>query len=257
MTRIAQEDLRDSLFEALQFISHHHPVDFLRALRRAWAGRDPPTGARGDRTTADQQPAQRAGAAAAVPGHRRRAGLPARGRWRAVHRAGTARNAAQPAGRRSTRRCAQPIPTRSTRCAPPWSRTRWGAGLNTRDNTPAVVFTEIVEGDRLEVLVAAKGGGGDVKARFATLNPSDNVADWVLAQVAGHGRGLVPTRRAGCRHRRQPRTGDAAGQAVIVRSHRHSTCCARAAPRMRRRPCGWTCTSVSTRWASGPRGWVG
>ena len=78
-------------------------------------------------------------------------------------------------------------PLRATMVADPLGRRQ-----NTRDNTPAVVFTEIVEGERLEVLVAAKGGGGDVKARFATLNPSDNVADWVVSQLPGMGAGWCP-----------------------------------------------------------------
>jgi fumarate hydratase, class I len=67
-----------------------------------------------------------------------------------------------------------------------------GRRLNTRDNTPALVHCELVEGDGLELLVVAKGGGGDVKARFATLNPSDSVADWVLEQLPGMGAGWCP-----------------------------------------------------------------
>ena len=51
---------------------------------------------------------------------------------------------------------------------------------------------EIVAGDVLEVLVTAKGGGGDVKARFATLYPGDSVADWVVGQLPGMGAGWCP-----------------------------------------------------------------
>jgi fumarate hydratase class I len=67
-----------------------------------------------------------------------------------------------------------------------------GTRRNTRDNTPAIVHADIVDGDLLEVLVVAKGGGGDVKARFATLNPSDSVADWVVEQLPGMGAGWCP-----------------------------------------------------------------
>lgn len=67
-----------------------------------------------------------------------------------------------------------------------------GRRTNTRDNTPAVVHCELVEGDVLDVLVVAKGGGGDVKARFVTLNPSDSVADWVVKQLPGMGAGWCP-----------------------------------------------------------------
>lgn len=64
--------------------------------------------------------------------------------------------------------------------------------VNTRDNAPASVHCEIVDGDGLGVLVVAKGGGGDFKGRFTTLNPSDSVADWVLEQVPGMGAGWCP-----------------------------------------------------------------
>ncbi|HVL10822.1 MAG TPA: fumarate hydratase, partial [Burkholderiaceae bacterium] len=67
-----------------------------------------------------------------------------------------------------------------------------GIRKNTLDNTPAIVSTELVDGDLLEVIVVAKGGGGDVKARFATLNPSDSIADWVLEQVPTMGAGWCP-----------------------------------------------------------------
>lgn len=63
---------------------------------------------------------------------------------------------------------------------------------NTRDNTPAVIHTEVVVGDTVEITVAAKGGGSENKALFAMLNPSDSVADWVLARVPGMGAGWCP-----------------------------------------------------------------
>jgi fumarate hydratase class I len=63
---------------------------------------------------------------------------------------------------------------------------------NTRDNTPAVIHTELVQGDRLEITVAAKGGGSENKSLFAMLNPSDSVADWVLEMVPEMGAGWCP-----------------------------------------------------------------
>ena len=42
MTPIAQEDLVQSLADAFQFVSHHHPPDFVRALRRVWEAENPP-----------------------------------------------------------------------------------------------------------------------------------------------------------------------------------------------------------------------
>ena len=63
---------------------------------------------------------------------------------------------------------------------------------NTRDNTPAVIHTEFVPGDEVEITVAAKGGGSENKAMFAMLNPSDSVADWVLDMVPDMGAGWCP-----------------------------------------------------------------
>lgn len=190
MTAIAQEDLKDSLVEALQFISHHHPVDFLRALRRAF--------------DSETHPPARAAIEQLLINSR----LSARGRRPLcqdtgvvqvflrvgvgvlfVRRDGTAPRSLQAVVDEAVHAAyTDPVnPLRATMVADPLGRR-----LNTRDNTPAVVFTELVAGDRLEVLVAAKGGGGDVKARFATLNPSDSVADWVLSQLPGMGAGWCP-----------------------------------------------------------------
>jgi fumarate hydratase class I len=63
---------------------------------------------------------------------------------------------------------------------------------NTRDNTPAVIHTELSLGDALEITVAAKGGGSENKSLFAMLNPSDSVADWVLEMVPEMGAGWCP-----------------------------------------------------------------
>lgn len=63
---------------------------------------------------------------------------------------------------------------------------------NTRDNTPAVIHVELVAGDRVDITVAAKGGGSENKSLFAMLNPSDSVADWVLEMVPEMGAGWCP-----------------------------------------------------------------
>ncbi|MDX8510143.1 fumarate hydratase [Mesorhizobium captivum] len=67
-----------------------------------------------------------------------------------------------------------------------------GQRLNTRDNTPAVVHVELVQGNQIEITVAAKGGGSENKARFTTLNPSASVADWVVDTVSTLGSGWCP-----------------------------------------------------------------
>ena len=67
-----------------------------------------------------------------------------------------------------------------------------GARANTGDNTPAVIHTRLVPGDQLTVEVAAKGGGSEAKAKFAMLNPSDSVEDWILDVVPTMGAGWCP-----------------------------------------------------------------
>ncbi|NNK37635.1 MAG: fumarate hydratase, partial [Xanthomonadales bacterium] len=67
-----------------------------------------------------------------------------------------------------------------------------GARKNTGDNTPGIVHYELVPGDGLEVHVAAKGGGSEAKSKFAMLNPSDSVVDWVLQMVPLMGAGWCP-----------------------------------------------------------------
>ena len=55
-----------------------------------------------------------------------------------------------------------------------------GGRVNTRDNTPAIIHTRLVKGDKLDLRLAAKGGGSENKSKFAVVNPSDSIADWVV-----------------------------------------------------------------------------
>ena len=67
-----------------------------------------------------------------------------------------------------------------------------GKRTNTKDNTPAVLYTELVLGDKVEVHVAAKGGGSEAKSKFAMLNPADSIVDWVLKTLPSMGAGWCP-----------------------------------------------------------------
>ncbi|HSP57418.1 MAG TPA: fumarate hydratase [Halomonas sp.] len=67
-----------------------------------------------------------------------------------------------------------------------------GARKNTGDNTPAVIHHKLVPGDTVEIHVAAKGGGSEAKSKFAMLNPSDSVVDWVMEQLPKMGAGWCP-----------------------------------------------------------------
>lgn len=67
-----------------------------------------------------------------------------------------------------------------------------GARKNTGDNTPAVIHYEIVEGDTVDIELAAKGGGSENKSKMVMLNPSDSLVDWVLKTVPTMGAGWCP-----------------------------------------------------------------
>jgi len=67
-----------------------------------------------------------------------------------------------------------------------------GIRKNTKDNTPAVTHVQLVQGDKVEVDIAAKGGGSENKAKLAMLNPNDSIVDWVLETVPTMGAGWCP-----------------------------------------------------------------
>jgi fumarate hydratase, class I len=68
-----------------------------------------------------------------------------------------------------------------------------GERKNTKNNTPAVIHTSVdANSDKIEITVAAKGGGSENKSKFTVLNPSDSVYDWVMENVAQMGAGWCP-----------------------------------------------------------------
>ena len=67
-----------------------------------------------------------------------------------------------------------------------------GARKNTKDNTPATVHINLVSGDKVDVDIAAKGGGSEFKSKFKVLNPSDSIVDWVLEMLPTMGAGWCP-----------------------------------------------------------------
>lgn len=192
MTVILTEDLTDSIADALQFVSYYHPADFIRALRDAYHREQ-------------SAPAKNAIAQMLINSR-----LSAFGKRPVCQDTGVAHvflsigmetrfgshanaNSSLPAiqdivdeGVRRAYLC-KANPLRATMVSNPL-----GARINTKDNTPAIVHVELVAGNRIDVTVAAKGGGGDIKARFATLNPSDSVADWIIDQLPGMGAGWCP-----------------------------------------------------------------
>ncbi|HQR40873.1 MAG TPA: fumarate hydratase [Blastocatellia bacterium] len=185
MIVIRQQDLVESIADALQYISIYHPPDYIRALGRAY-----------DR---EQSPAARDAIAQILTnsrmcaeGHRpicqdtgivnvlMKVGMDVR--WELD---GTLQEAVDEGVRRAYTNAENPL--RASVLEDPA-----GARRNTRDNTPAVMHVTLVPGDRVEIDVAAKGGGSENKSKFAMLNPSDSIVDWVLKTVPTMGAGWCP-----------------------------------------------------------------
>ena len=59
----------------------------------------------------------------------------------------------------------------------------FSARTNTKDNTPAIINTEIVPGDKIKIIVVPKGGGAENMSRLVMLTPSDGRQGIVNAVV--------------------------------------------------------------------------
>ena len=185
MTIIKQEDLVQSIADALQFISYYHPVDYIQAVGTAWE--------REQSSAAKDALAQiLMNSRMCAEGHRPicqdtgmaviflKVGMEIR--W------DSKLSVTQMVNEGVRRADTHPDNLlRSSMVDPPY-----GKRNNTGDNTPAIIHTELVPGDKLEVAVAAKGGGSENKARFTVLNPSDSIADWVVETLPTLGAGWCP-----------------------------------------------------------------
>jgi fumarate hydratase class I len=185
MSVIKQQDLIDSVADALQYISYYHPMDYIEALGRAYE--------------LEQGPAARDAIAQILTnsrmcaeGHRPlcqdtgivvafvKVGMNVR--WEAsLSLEGMINEGVRRAYNHPDNKLRASIVS-----DPAFGR------QNTRDNTPAVIHTELVPGDTVEISVAAKGGGSENKSKFAMLNPSDSIVDWVLKTVPLMGAGWCP-----------------------------------------------------------------
>ncbi|HVL37453.1 MAG TPA: fumarate hydratase [Burkholderiales bacterium] len=185
MTTIKRSDLVQSVADALQFISYYHPADYLRALGRAYERESSPA-------AKDAIAQILANSRLCAEGHRPicqdtgivnvflKLGMGVRFDFT---------DSLEEAINEGVRR-AYLDPDNKLRASvladPAFSR------RNTRDNTPAVIHVQVVPGETLEVDVAAKGGGSEAKSKFAMLNPSDSIVDWVLKTVPTMGAGWCP-----------------------------------------------------------------
>ncbi|QFT54071.1 fumarate hydratase [Microbulbifer sp. THAF38] len=185
MTTIRQDDLIDSVADALQFISYYHPQDFIQALNKAYEKEVNPA-------AKDAMAQILINSRMCAEGHRPicqdtgivtvklKVGMNVR--WEADM---SVTDMVNEGVRRAYQNASNVL--RASILADPD-----GARKNTGDNTPAVIHYEIVPGDTVEVYVAAKGGGSEAKTKFAMLNPSDSVVDWVLKMVPQMGAGWCP-----------------------------------------------------------------
>jgi fumarate hydratase class I len=186
MTTIRQQDFIDSIADALQFISYYHPQDFVQSLAEAYRREESPTAkdAMAQILTNSRMCAlgkrpicQDTGIVVAFV----RVGMDVRWEGATMGVADMVN-----AGVRKAYQWPDNVLRASVVTDPAGKR------KNTGDNTPAVVHFELVPGDRVEVRIAAKGGGSENKAKLAMLNPGDDVAEWVVSQLPGMGAGWCP-----------------------------------------------------------------
>lgn len=185
MTIIRQQDFIDSIADALQFISYYHPADFIQSLARAYNAEE-------SVAAKDAMAQILTNSRMCAAGHRPicqdtgivvafvRIGMQVR--WEAeldivgMVNEGVRRAYLNPDNVLRASIVSDPA----------------GSRKNTHDNTPAVVHVELVQGDKVEVRIAAKGGGSENKAVMKMLNPGDDIVEWVLKSVEGMGAGWCP-----------------------------------------------------------------
>ena len=185
MTVIRQQDVTQSIADALQYISYYHPVDFIQAVKSAYDREE-------SKSAKDAMAQILVNSRLCATGKRPicqdtgivtifvKVGMQVQ--WDAQDSLTDMINE----GVRQAYLHPDNILRASILSDPDGER------KNTGDNTPAVIHYEIVPGDKVEIDVAAKGGGSEAKSKFAMLNPSDSVVDWVLKMVPTMGAGWCP-----------------------------------------------------------------
>lgn len=185
MTVIREHDFIQSIADAFQFISYYHPLDYIQALEKAYKQ--------------EQSLAAKDAIAQILVNSR----MSAEGKRPICQDTGIAVVFLK-VGMQvqwETKKSLVEMVNEGVRQAYNYPDNKLRASVladpansrkNTRDNTPAIIHTEIVTGNTVEVTVAAKGGGSENKSKFAMLNPSDNLVDWVLKTVPQMGAGWCP-----------------------------------------------------------------
>ncbi len=185
MTIIRKEDVISSVADALQYISYYHPLDFIQALEKAY--------------NKEQSQAAKDAIAQILINSR----MSAEGRRPICQDTGivtcfvkigmnvqwdsdlTVQQMIDEGVRQAYTNADNPL--RASVVADPA-----GTRKNTKDNAPAVVHVEMVTGNKVEIQIAAKGGGSENKTKMVMLNPSDDVAEWVEKTVPLMGAGWCP-----------------------------------------------------------------
>ena len=185
MVTIREEDLIESVADALQFISYYHPMDYIRALGEAYE--------------AEQGPAAKDAIAQILTNSR----MCAEGHRPICQDTGIV-NVFVEWGqdcRLESDRSLQDVVDEGVRRAYLNPENKLRASVladpaftrrNTRDNTPCVLHVTMVKGNTVSVDVAAKGGGSENKSKFKMMNPSDNIVEWVLEMLPQMGAGWCP-----------------------------------------------------------------
>ena len=185
MTIIRQEDFIQSIADALQYISYYHPKDFIDALYQAYQKEQ-------SLAAKDAMAQILINSRMCAEGRRPicqdtgivtvflKIGMDVR--WDAKMSVGDMVNE----GVRQAYLNPDNVLRASILSDPAGKR------INTKDNTPAVIHMEVVPGDKVEVELAAKGGGSEAKSKFVMLNPSDSIVDWVMKTVPTMGAGWCP-----------------------------------------------------------------
>jgi fumarate hydratase class I len=185
MVTISAKDIVQSVADALQHISYYHPVDFIKALGRAYeleessAARDAIEQiltnsrmcAEGHRPIC-----QDTGIVVAFVDYGMEVRLDTDRSLEEIINQGVREGYQHPENKLRASIVSDPAFSRK----------------NTKDNTPAVIHTRLVPGSKIHIQIAAKGGGSENKAKFAMLNPSDSIVDWVMKVVPTMGAGWCP-----------------------------------------------------------------
>jgi fumarate hydratase, class I len=185
MAAIKQEDFIQSIADAFQYISYYHPLDYIKALGEAYKREESPA-------AKDAIAQILTNSRMAAEGHRpicQDTGIAVVFLKVGQNLKWDATMSVQEMVNEGVRR-AYLNPDNKLRASVLLDPA--GARKNSKDNTPAVVHYEIVDGDELEVICAAKGGGSENKSKFYALNPSDSIVDWVLKTLPTMGAGWCP-----------------------------------------------------------------